>query len=441
MRHDRVRRLVRWWTGEGDEQRLVGVHATHSAANSALNTALLGTVVLALDPGTQLDRLLGYLVFTLAPFALAAPLIGWAVPRCGVGARRLLAWSMGVRAVLALTLAAAVSVASSAPGLAYALAFAVLVAQRVHTVTLYGAVPTVVGGGTRRLHANARLNRAAATAGAVGGGVGAVLVAGVGPAAALLVAAVGYALGIRFVAAVAHLSAGSAAEGRPRKERPGTQAGSVAGLRPAAVAFGGTRAAAGALTAAFAGALATRTSPPVVVALVATALAVGGIIGSVAGPYVLDRRGHAEVLRFIGGAFAATAVVPLAAGATAPLHPAHPVTVAITAVVAAVAAAVAGLTGSFARQVRDDRIQQLAHGGGGDVAVHLAFVRWDALAQVGWVGCAIAVTALRLGIGSAFVLVACLGAVTAAAMLLTGPRNPSAVAPSRIAPTPATGTS
>jgi hypothetical protein len=197
---------VRWCTGAGGERRLIGLHGLHSATNAIVNVALLGTVVMAVDEATRSGKLLGYLVFTLAPFALAAPLIGWAVPRSGMPSQRLVAVSFLGRAILAALL-----VVLADTVVAYGLLFGILVGQRVHTVALYSAVPDVLGRGTARLHANARLNRAAAMSGAIGGGIGAVVVALVAPAAALVVAAGCYLVGARGSRGTWPLAAGETA--------------------------------------------------------------------------------------------------------------------------------------------------------------------------------------------------------------------------------------
>jgi hypothetical protein len=97
-------------------------------------------------------KVLLYLVITMAPFALVAPVIGPFVDRTRGGRRLLFAGSMIGRATLALMMAGNVENA-----LLYPLAFGVLVLSKGQSIAKSALVPAVVADNDELVRANSRL--------------------------------------------------------------------------------------------------------------------------------------------------------------------------------------------------------------------------------------------------------------------------------------------
>ena len=65
--------------------RLARVHAASAAADVVVAVALAGSLFFSMDPGQARWRVGLYLLLTLAPFAIVAPLIGPLIDRAPVG--------------------------------------------------------------------------------------------------------------------------------------------------------------------------------------------------------------------------------------------------------------------------------------------------------------------------------------------------------------------
>ena len=103
-----------------------------------------------------------YLLLTMAPFAVVAPVLGPLLDRTRGGRRLLIAARRGGRAILCLLMAGAIDEL-----LLYPLAFAMLVLSKGHSVAKSALVPAVVDSPDELVRANSRLALIAILGGAV----------------------------------------------------------------------------------------------------------------------------------------------------------------------------------------------------------------------------------------------------------------------------------
>jgi hypothetical protein len=132
-----------------------------------------------------------FLVLTMAPFAVVAPLVGPLLDRFRHGRRWAIGSTLALRAFLAWVLADAV-VSSSA--WLFPAALGCLVASRAYGVTRSAAVPRLLPEGFTLVNANSRISLAG-VGGAAVGGVLAAVVSRVGPDWSLRLAFAGYVAG------------------------------------------------------------------------------------------------------------------------------------------------------------------------------------------------------------------------------------------------------
>jgi MFS family permease len=148
--------------------RLAWVHATSALGDALVAVALAGTLFFAVPMAAARPRVALYLLLTVAPFAVVAPLLGRLLDgRRGAGRLAVVA------ALLLRALLAYLAVSRTQSLLLYPLAFGLLVCARVHGISRSALVPELAGGGTagpsRDLVAvNARMARVAALGGTVG---------------------------------------------------------------------------------------------------------------------------------------------------------------------------------------------------------------------------------------------------------------------------------
>src|SRR3974390_2276956 len=85
--------------------RLALVHVTMMAGDTLVTISLAGSLFFSVSPSEAKLRVLGYLVLTVAPFAVVSPLLGPLIDRSMNGRRVLVATSAIARAVLCLLMA------------------------------------------------------------------------------------------------------------------------------------------------------------------------------------------------------------------------------------------------------------------------------------------------------------------------------------------------
>jgi len=256
--------------------------------------SLAGTVF-ALPTDEARGRVALFLVLTMAPFVLLAPLIGPLLDRFRHGRRWALGTTLALRAFLAWVLASAV-VDDSA--WLFPAALGCLVASRSYAVARAAAVPRLLPRDIGLVTANSRLTIAGLVGMALGGGLAAAL-SRIGPDWSLRLAFGVYVaatvLAIRLPARVDSTAGERDVDGTPVAQAPlPTLDGGVRRLRavPASVRYTlwlttGARLLSGFLTLFLAFLMREHPLPgwsgPTVLALVAGAAGVGNALGSVAG--------------------------------------------------------------------------------------------------------------------------------------------------------------
>ena len=156
--------------GESGLTQLLWVNALHMAGDAMIAVSLAGTLFFAASADAQRGNVALYLLVTMAPFAVLAPVIGPALDRLQRGRRWALAASLVGRAALAL-----VMVAHYDDVWLYPAALGVLVLSKAHNVLRAAVVPRVLPRAMSLTSANARLSvfglATAGIAGAIGAGI------------------------------------------------------------------------------------------------------------------------------------------------------------------------------------------------------------------------------------------------------------------------------
>ena len=275
--------------------RLARTHAGSAAGDGAMAIALAGSLFFSLDYEAARWRVVLYLLLTLAPFSIVAPLMGPAIDRARGGARWIMIGTCAARAVTALLMVAHIDTVLLFPE-----AFTMLVMGKGYQVAKSAYLPTVVASDDALVASNSKLAVLSALAATVGG-VPAVLASKLGGAPwAVAVAMVLFAVatfnGFR-LAAVAVRDIGPASV-QERAEL------SSAGMRVASSAMGLLRASVGFLTLWIAFELRARDASPFEFGLVLGPLGAGAITGAAIAPRL--RRVLTDEW-MLGGALAVTA--------------------------------------------------------------------------------------------------------------------------------------
>jgi MFS family permease len=409
--------------------KVIEMHGVSAAGDALVLVSLANTVFFSVPVGQARGRVALYLLVTMLPFSLMAPVIGPLLDRFTHGRRYALALTLVTRAFLAWVMAGAVAGGKEAFAL-YPAAFGHLVASKAYGVTRAAAIPRVQPSRMSLVTANSRVLLGGIVAVAVATPIGAGLQKVAGPEWSLRLAFVVFAVGTGLALALprrvdssqgemsARLSAADDGEGPSGSDR-GAESGSLRGrwsIGPRVVlglrAVAGLRALTGFLTLYLAFAL--RTDPitdsmPLLAAigLVAVAAGLGNTIGTSLG--ALLTRLTPEVV--------VTAMVALAVvGATIGSVGYGLVPVLVTGLCAGLAAALGKLS-------LDALVQREVP----EAVRTSAFARSETVLQVAWVlGGALGITlplAGRWGLAVAAVGLAVVLTVTVRA-LLVGRRAP-----------------
>jgi hypothetical protein len=254
--------------------RLARTHAAAVAGDTLIALALAGSLFFDIDPSAARSKVALYLAFTMAPFAVVAPLIGPALDRATGGRRLVVIGANAIRALLCL-----VMIGDLNSNLLFPEAFAILVLAKSYHVAKSAIVPTVVRSDDELVEANSRLSFlsgvmgfAAAVPGiavsALAGGEGVLLVASFVFAAAAV-------LGLRIPATQV------AADDTSQTERQELRGG---GILLAASAMGLLRGIVGFVTFLIAFQLRTDGAPTWQFGVVIAASGVGALLGSLLAP-------------------------------------------------------------------------------------------------------------------------------------------------------------
>ncbi len=150
--------------------RLARTHALSTGADAMVATALAGTIFFAGATSEARGKVLLYLVLTMAPFAVVAPLIGPALDRARSGRRWMIVGSALLRAFLCFLMIGDVNSILLFPE-----AFAVLVMQKGYQVARNAVVPSTVRSDAELVEANSKLSLLSGIAGFVGAAPAALL--------------------------------------------------------------------------------------------------------------------------------------------------------------------------------------------------------------------------------------------------------------------------
>ncbi|MEO5745032.1 MAG: MFS transporter [Terracoccus sp.] len=171
--------------------RLTELHASHAAGDTAMTLALAGTLFFNPQTAQARGQVALFLLLTMVPFALTAPLIGPLLDRFRHGRRWAIGTTLAARAFLCWVLGEAINNAS---GWLFPAALGCLVASKAYTIARAAAVPRLLPPGTTLVKANSKVSMAGVLGAVVGGVVGGAAL-WVGPAWALRAAFVMFVVG------------------------------------------------------------------------------------------------------------------------------------------------------------------------------------------------------------------------------------------------------
>lgn len=185
----RTRRAVRsGGAGESGLASLIELHAVQAAADALVAISLAGSLFFSVPVGEARGRVGLYLLTTMAPFALLAPVVGPVLDHFRHGRRYAMAATLGLRGVLAWVLASALDHGDALR--LYPAAFGILVLSRAYGISRAAAVPRLLPHGTGLVKANARISLAGIIAASLAVPIGGAVLFVAGPAWSLRLATV-----------------------------------------------------------------------------------------------------------------------------------------------------------------------------------------------------------------------------------------------------------
>ncbi len=165
--------------------RLALAHIFSVGGDALVAMALAGSLFFSVDPAGARWRIFGYLVFTMAPFAVVGPLVGPAMDRARGGRRIMLLVSTWGRVLVAVLMVGSVSSESL---LLFPEAFLMLILAKAYQVAKAAIVPTVTEGDAALVEANSKLQLLSGLGGFAMGLPGLLLLL-IGPSAVMVLAA------------------------------------------------------------------------------------------------------------------------------------------------------------------------------------------------------------------------------------------------------------
>jgi MFS family permease len=259
--------------------RLALAHAVGMAGDVFVTVSLAGSLFFDVGVGAARPKVLLYLLLTMAPFAVVAPVLGPFLDRTRGGRRLMVAAAMGGRAILCVLMANKIN-----SPLLYPLAFGALVLSKGQSIAKSSLVPAVVDSHDELVLANSRLTIIAV--------LGATVAA---PIAALILKTVGSPWVLR-AGSLVFLLGTFCAFGIPRAKRAGTaetvderEALHARSIVTAGTAMGLLRAVVGFFTFFAAFALKRSHEPAWVFGMVLAASALGNGAGTIIAPFLRRR--------------------------------------------------------------------------------------------------------------------------------------------------------
>src|SRR3954469_7218496 len=133
--------------------RFARTHALLGAGDALVALALAGSLFFSIPPAAARGRVAVYLLVTMAPFAVVAPLIGPFLDRRQGGRRAMVIGSAGIRAVICMLM-----IDDLHGLLLFPEAFALLVLGKGYGVARASLVPRLVRDDTELVEANSKLS-------------------------------------------------------------------------------------------------------------------------------------------------------------------------------------------------------------------------------------------------------------------------------------------
>jgi MFS family permease len=193
------RRLVRatqaHGAGESGLAKVIQMHGVSAAGDALVLLSLANTVFFSVPVGQARGRVALYLIVTMAPFSLMAPVIGPLLDRFRHGRRYALATTLLGRAFLAWVMASAVAGGKEAFSL-YPAAFGHLVLSKAYQVTRAAATPRVLPRELSLVTANSRVMLGGVVSVAIATPIGGLFLKLAGPEWSLRLAFVVFAAGV-----------------------------------------------------------------------------------------------------------------------------------------------------------------------------------------------------------------------------------------------------
>jgi hypothetical protein len=336
--------------------RLALAHAVSVSGDVFVTISLAQSIFFGASTSAARGKVVLYLLLTMAPFAVVAPVVGPALDRTRGGRRLLIAAFAAGRAVLCIFMAGAIDQL-----LLYPLAFGMLVLSKGHSVAKSALVPGVVDRPDELVLANSRLALIAVLSGAAAGPVAAAILKLAGPEWVLRVGAV-----IFMVAALMAWAIPRAAKVAPEETERQRQLLHARSIVVAGSAMGLVRGVVGFTTFFAAFVLKKQGEPAWVYGLVLIGSAVGNGLGAIVAP-LLRKRVREEWI--LAGSLIAPAI-PLLFAARSYGR------LSLVFAAGAVAASAA-----LARLAFDSLLQR----DGADAARGRAFARYETRFQIVWV--------------------------------------------------------
>lgn len=192
-----ARRTVRRAThaqgaGESGMAKLTELCGVNSAGDAALTVALAGSLFFSVPTGEARGRVALYLLITMVPFALLAPLIGPMLDKFRSGRRYAIATMFVVRAALVWSMVGSIA---DADLWVYPAVFGCLAASKAFAVTKAACVPRLLPPSVPLVRANSWTNMAGLLSAALAAGIGGAITKVAGPEWTLRCAAVVFAIG------------------------------------------------------------------------------------------------------------------------------------------------------------------------------------------------------------------------------------------------------
>lgn len=362
--------------------RLARAHALLGAGDTLVALALAGSLFFSISPDAARGRVALYLVLTMAPFAVIAPLIGPLLDGRQGGRRGMVITSAAARAVLCLLMIDDLNSLLLFPEV-----FASLVLAKGYGVARASLVPHLVRDESELVEANSKLSLITGVVGFAAAVPGLILLQ---LGAAWVLAAASIAFAVATVAAVS-IPRSSIAPSAPKTDEERAEL-RTAGVLLAASTMAMLRALVGFLSFFLAFWLRDDGAPAWWFGIVLAVSAIGAMVGAVAAPVL--RRVASEERILLGCAVAVTAGAVVASRLGG--RPA-----------AAVLASVVGVAASAGRLAFDAIVQRDAPA----ADQGRSFAGFETRFQLVWVAGAFVPVVLHIGLGPGF-----LGAATASAV-------------------------